>query len=244
MSAAEVGLRALYVVHVATGVLALPTGYVALVAGKGGTVHRRSGMLFACTMLATTTAGAILALARHKMPEVNVPAAMLTFYFVLTSLLAVRPIAGWARRYDVVMLVAVIGVALVDLVFGVQAVAQGGRRHGVPAFPFFLFAGAGLLAAAGDVRVLRFGTLRGARRLARHLWRMSFALIVASLSIGQVKIIPKAVRTGPLFMIPPLLALVVMLWWLWRIRTQRSAPNVRAVCDPARPARISHATSP
>jgi uncharacterized membrane protein len=218
MTAGEVALRTLYVLHVAAGVLSLPTGYLALSASKGSALHRKSGMLFVCTMLATSTLGAILAVARHKIPEVNVPAAVLSSYFVITSLVSVRPIPGWTRRYDIGFLIAVLTVALLDLALGVVAVAQGGRWHGTPAFPFFMFGVVGLIAAGGDLRMLRSGALGGSRRVARHLWRMSFALLFASLSLGQVKVLPAAIRTGPVLAIPPLLVLVVMLWWLWRVR--------------------------
>jgi uncharacterized membrane protein len=233
MSAGDVVLRTMYVLHVTAGVLSLPLGYLALYAAKGGRVHRRSGLLFVGTMLTMSTLGATLAIAHHKTPEVNVPAALLTFYFVLTSLTAVRPIAGWSRRYDVALLVVVLVVAVVDLSFGAKAVALGGQWHGVPAFPFFMFGVVGLIAVRGDVRILRSGALRGAPRLARHLWRMSFALLVASLSLGQVKVLPKVIRSGPVLAIPPLVVLVTMLYWLWRVRARRSTRGIVLVRERA-----------
>ena len=39
------------------------------------------------------------------------------------------------------------------------------------------------LAAAGDLHVLRSGMPRGGPRLARHLWRMCFALFIAALCV-------------------------------------------------------------
>jgi uncharacterized membrane protein len=219
-------LRTIYVLHVATGVLSLPTGYLALSAPKGGTLHRRSGMVFVCTMLTTSTLGAILAFVRHKTPEVNVPAATLTFYFVLTAMMAVRPIAGWTRRRDVALMLVALVVALCDLAFGGAAIAHGGRWHGVPAFPFFAFGAVGLIAVRGDLLMLRSGGLRGSRRIARHLWRMSFALLFASLSLGQVKVLPTQLRSGPALAIPPLIVLIVMLWWLWRVGGRRWAAGI------------------
>jgi uncharacterized membrane protein len=215
--AADVIHRTIYVLHVATGVLSLPTGYVALSARKGSRLHRRSGILFVCTMLAMSTLGAGLAIIRQKAPEVNVPVALLTFYFVVTALTAVRPITGWTRRHDVALLCVVLVVALADLGFGAAAVTHGGTWRDTPAFPFFMFGIVGLIAAHGDLRILRSGALRGGERIARHLWRMSFALLIASLSLGRVKVLPKEIR-GPATMALPLVVLVVMLWWLWRVR--------------------------
>ena len=98
----------------------------------------------------------------------------------------------------------------------------------MPAFPFFLFGVVGLLATVGDLRVMRSGPLRGAARLARHLWRMSFALFIAALSffIGQAKVIPKPVRVTPLLVLPVLAVLVTMLYWLWRVRVRRSLRGI------------------
>ena len=43
------------------------------------------------------------------------------------------------------------------------------------------------LAATGDVRVMRFGMPRGGPRLARHLWRMCFALFIAAGSFFSIR---------------------------------------------------------
>jgi len=50
--AADVIHRTVYVMHAVTGVPSLLTGYVAFAARKGSPLHRRSGILFVCTMLA------------------------------------------------------------------------------------------------------------------------------------------------------------------------------------------------
>jgi len=123
---ADVIHRTVYVMHAVTGVLSLPTGYVALAARKGSPLHRRSGILFVCTMLAMSTLGAILTLIRHKAPEINVPMALMTFYFVVTALTTVCPVAGWTRRHDVALLCVMLVVALADLAFGVASITHGG----------------------------------------------------------------------------------------------------------------------
>jgi hypothetical protein len=43
------------------------------------------------------------------------------------------------------------------------------------------------IAAAGDVRVMWSGPLRGGPRLARHLWRMCFALFIAAGSFFSIQ---------------------------------------------------------
>jgi uncharacterized membrane protein len=213
-----------YVVHILAGSLSLVFGYVALYSPKGAALHRRAGMLFVCSMLTMSVAGLTIAAVRNVAPALNVPAGLLTAYLVTTSLTTVRPPATGARGLHIAAMVVALAVGLTSLTFGLEAVANGGERNGMPAFPFFMFGVVGLLASVGDLRMLRSGALTGARRLARHLWRMSFALFIAALSffIGQADVIPKPIRVMPLLALPVLAVLVTLLYWMWRIRIRQS----------------------
>lgn len=213
------------VVHVLAGGLGLVSGFVALYAAKGARLHRKSGMLFVYAMLTMCVAGVAMAAGRGVAPAVNIPVGVLTAYLVITSLTTVRPPAAGSRWLDLGAMLVALAVGLVDLAFGFEALASAdGTRDGIPAYPFFMFGAVGLLASAGDFRLLRSGTLKGAPRLARHLWRMSFALFIAALSffIGQAKVIPKPVRIPALLALPVLAVLVTMFYWLWRVRIRRS----------------------
>ena len=77
-------------VYVVAGCLGLVFGYVALYAAKGATLHRKSGMLFVYVMLGLSVTGAVMAVG-GKWQTVNVPAAVLTAYLVVTALTTVRP---------------------------------------------------------------------------------------------------------------------------------------------------------
>jgi hypothetical protein len=159
---------------------------------------------------------------------VNIPAALMTAYLVITGLITVRPLPSRARWVSIGLMLVAIVVALVDLNFGFEALANGGKRQGIPAFPFLMFGVVGLLASAGDYQMIRAHGLRGAARLARHLWRMCFALFIAALSffLGQAKVIPKPVRIPALLALPVLAVLVTMLYWLWRVRIRRSLRGI------------------
>jgi hypothetical protein len=220
-------MRASYLVHIVAGSLALLTGYLALFAVKGATVHRKAGIVFVYAMLVMCLFGGGMAVAHGEWVEVNLPAAIMTAYLVITALTTVRPLPRFGRALHVGGMLVALGVGLTMLTFGSEAVASGGQRNDIPAFPFFLFATVGLLGGVGDVRVLRSGVRIGPSRLARHLWRMSFALFIASMSffLGQADVFPKALRIPALLAIPPLAVLVTMLWWLWRVRARRTRPR-------------------
>lgn len=56
--------------------------------------------------------------------------------------------------------------------------------------------------------------------MARHLWRMCFVLFVAtgSFFIGQMKFVPQPIRIAPLLVALGLAPLLVLLYWMWRVR--------------------------
>ena len=226
-------MRPLLVVHIVAGSIGLGSGFLALYTAKGGRTHRRAGIVFVVSMLVMAAAGFWLTLALPTWIVVNGSAATIAATFVATALTAVRPPATWTRWVERVAFPMLLAVAVVNLTFGFQAVASGGRRNGIPAFPYFLFGIAALFAVVGDVRMLLRGPLKGPARIARHLWRMTFALWVASLSffIGQADVFPKPIRILPLLATPVLAVLVTMLYWLWRVRVRRSLRGVRVRDD-------------
>ena len=216
-------------IHVAAGGLAIVLGAVALLVKKGGTIHRRSGLLFVAAMLTMGTTGSILGFLKSP-TDANVFAGLMVLYFVGTALTTVRPVSPWTRRFDVAALALVVGIALLDIMAGVKAVnSPRGSLNGVPFAMFFFLATVKLLAASGDLRVLRFGTLRAGARLARHLWRMCFALFIAAGSFFSIrarvaKILPEPFTTGPMRALPIVLVFGAMFYWLWRVRSRRPLP--------------------
>jgi len=155
----------------------------------------------------------------------------LTSYLVITSLTTIRPLAAGSRWLDIGALLVVLGVTLASLTFAFEAFANGGTRKGMPAFPFVMFGVAGLLASVGDVRMIRSGVRTGASRLARHLWRMSFALFIAAISffIGQSEVFPKPIRHPGILALPVLAVLVTMFYWLWRVRIRGNLRGIVGV---------------
>jgi uncharacterized membrane protein len=217
-------MQATLAIHIFAGALALVFGYVALFASKGSRLHRRSGRLFVYAMLTMALGGFVVAAGRSVAPAVNIPAALLTAYLVVTSLTTIRPSKGGSRALQICALLVAPGVGFSSLAFAFEAVTNGGARQGMPAFPFFLFGIIALIASAGDLRSLRSGAPQGASRIARHLWRMCFALLIAALSffIGQADEFPPALRIMPLLALPMLVVLGALFYWLWRVRFRRS----------------------
>lgn len=221
-------MGAMYVVHIVAGSLGLLSGYTALYVTKGAPLHRRSGMVFVWTMLTMATAGFLMTALRGVAVAINIPAAVLTAYLVITALLTVRPRPATQRWLDPALMLVALAVGLIMVAFGLEAIANGGTRRGMPAFPFFMFAFVGLLGAVLDIRMMRAGGVRGAVRITRHLWRMCFALFIAAMSffLGQADEFPAALRKPALLALPVLFVLATLMYWLWRVRIRRAVGGI------------------
>jgi hypothetical protein len=203
-------------IHIAAGTLALVFGYVALFAPKGGQVHRKSGLFFAGAMVTMSLTGAWIAFGHTPS---SVIAGLLTFYFVTTSLLTVRPRFEQSGWIDAVAMTFAIATAVIAFRTGFEIL---GKRP--EAVPMLIFGAMGVLGAIGDARVMRAGGIQGPRRIARHLWRMCFAMWVAAASFfwGPVGRVPDVIYYPALLPIPVLAPVAVMLYWLWRIRVKKT----------------------
>lgn len=220
----------LLAIHIAAGGFALVLGTVALSVKKGGTVHRVSGLLFVCAMLVMGTSGSLMGGLKNGPTDGNVFAGLMTIYFVGTALTTVRPASRWTVGINGVALAIALVVATVSITAGVKALnSPRCALDGVPFFMHFLIATVILLAAAGDVRLMRSGPLDGGRRLARHLWRMCFALFIAAGSFFSIRervasVLPEPFTTAPMRMLPILLLFAAMFYWLWRVRRRGPLP--------------------
>jgi hypothetical protein len=214
-------------VHIAAGATALISGAIALYAVKGGRLHRQAGLAFVFAMMLMCAGGFVVAIGRSAAPLMNGPAALTTAYLVITGLLTVRSPSPPMPRLNVAVLCVGIGVAFTCLALGVAALASPAIPDGF-AFPLFMFGTVGTFAAIGDFRIIRSGERHGRVRLARHLWRMCFALFIAAASffLGQAGVFPEVLRIGPLLGLPPLAVLATMIYWLTRVRSRRRPPPV------------------
>jgi hypothetical protein len=222
-------------IHIAAGALAIVLGAVALIVRKGGTIHRRSGMMFVYAMVVMGVTASILEFLQSA-AATNLTAAFMTLYFVGTALTTVRPPSQWTRVINIAALTVAAGLAIVSIAGGVKGVNSPGLSSG--GVPFrtigvmsFILAAVLLLSAAGDLRIMRSGPPRGGPRLARHLWRMCFALFIAAGSFFSIrervaKILPEPLTTGPMRALPILLLFGAMFYWLWRIRRRRTLPVI------------------
>ena len=224
--------------HAATGMVALVAGFVAVATRKGGTWHRRSGLAFTYAMVALGLSA--VAVSAYEGKE-TFTGGVFPAYLVFSGWTTVRPLREGGRRVDVALMVLAFTITAATYLGAFTALGRPGNRlEGVPAGMLFFMGTIGLLAAVGDARMIRAGGLQGARRLARHLWRMCFGLFIASGSffLGQLKFISEPIRKLPLLLALGVAPLVVLLYWMWRVRLRQNLRGM-TTASPAEARRLA-----
>jgi hypothetical protein len=209
----------LLLLHIVAGTLGMLSGFVAVFLLKGSRRHGLAGNVFVVAMLILSASGAYMAFMKSQ--PGNVLGGTLTFYLVATAWFAARRQAVETGILDWGALLIVFAVAGFNLTYGVEAaISADGLKYGYPAGPYFFLGSVAVLATVGDVRMLLRGGISGTQRIARHLWRMCFALFIAAASIflARQQIFPDVMRkTGALFFLS-FLPLLLMIFWMVRVR--------------------------
>lgn len=213
--------HALLLFHVVNATIGLISGVMAMVLRKGGKWHGAAGSVFVVSMLLMSASGAIIAAFYHPI-RLNLVAALLTFYLVATAWRAAKLRNGPLGWYDRIALIFILAVSALSL----QAGISGATDH-MPRPAYFVFGISALICALNDARMLKRGTLTGSKRIARHLWRMSMALLIASLSFypGRASLFSKALRQSNLLFIPDVLLIGAMVWWMYRVSRRKKQPR-------------------
>ncbi len=228
----------LLILHIFGGTLGLIAGTVAMIARKGNRLHRLSGNVFTLGMLTLAASGCWLGMLKSQTS--NVFAAVLTFYLIGSAWLAGRRPDGTGLLDWTGLFLCLLSAAGV-LTLGIRALHSAtGTDNGAPAGISFLFGGILLLAAAGDIRVLTHGGISGRPRIVRHLWRMCVGLFIAtgSLFLGQPQVFPIALRGSIYLIVPALLPLPLLIFWLIRVRF-KNAYKLRTLITSGLLARVS-----
>lgn len=201
------------VIHIVMGTTSILSGGAALLFRKGEGPHRAAGTVFFLAMLAMAGSASIVAVLRWQ--TLNIVAATLTLYMVATAWHAAKRQDGRAGVFEFAAAFVALAVAANAFVLG-----SIGNKTADPIF--YIFAGIAALSAVLDWSV-SVRSISGAHRIARHLWRMCFAMFVAtgSFFLGQQKIMPEWMRGSPLLFVPVVLVLGAMVFWLVRVWSGR-----------------------
>lgn len=208
--------------HIGGGTIGMISGAVAIFAPKGERLHRFAGNVFFVAMLMMASVGATISPFLHD--RVSSVAGVMTLYMVLTGWYTVMRKDNRPNRLDTAGLAMALAVLGAGAILALMAANDpSGTVDRAPPQAFFVFIIVGGIAALCDLKVILKGGISGAPRIARHLWRMCTALLVAtgSFFLGQQKFLPQALHGSALLFIPALWPLVFLVFWIIKVRLTR-----------------------
>jgi hypothetical protein len=191
------------------------SGAGALTFRKGSPMHAMTGKVFVVSMLTMSSCATALALMKND--PGNVIAGVMTFYLVTTAWLTARQRNRKPGVFDWIAFVFISIVAA--LMFQGAFAAIDHPKRGVLTPMLFFLSSITALCAIGDIRMIAQGGLSGTRRLARHLWRMCFALFIASgsLFLARPHLFPHWMKTTGTLVFLTFLPLILLIFWLIRV---------------------------
>jgi hypothetical protein len=206
------------VVHIGGGSVGILSGYAAVSVRKGERLHRTFGKVFVISMLIMATVATGLSILIQQ--RGNIAGGILAAYLVATAWMTVKRKEGTVGQFEKIAVLVPLGVGGLFVIWSVQATLNGGQLDGYRSPLYYTFALVAALFALLDFRVIRRGGISGAQRIARHLWRMCVALFFAAASffLGQQKVMPAFMHGSPLLFVPAFAPLVLMVFWLVRVR--------------------------
>ena len=181
-------------IHIGAGVFGILSGAAALTFRKGYSWHRKAGRMFVLSMMVMASLGAFGALL--KPDALSVLQGLFTIYLLSTAWLTVKRKDGVIGKIDYAAFLFVLSLSIAFMAFGIEALNnESGTKHGFPAVAYFILGSVAVLATALDLRMIVRKGVYGAQRVARHLWRMCYALFVgvASLFLGQPQVFPESI---------------------------------------------------
>ncbi len=202
-------------IHAPAGLIALLSGIGALTVAKGSANHRLLGKAFAVSMFVMCVSAVYIAYLNTSLDSLFV--GLITFYLVATAWGAVTQKKSGINALDYAAL-------LYAVLVGVSALFMELQKTDPEAPSLYGVVIISILVVIGDVRMIIRGGLFGVQRLARHLWRMCFGLFFAVISFAfQVQEKFPVISQELALLIPGLIVLVTMFYWLFRVLYRKNA---------------------
>ncbi|MEP1031929.1 DUF2306 domain-containing protein [Ekhidna sp.] len=213
--------EALRIIHIVSGTVAIIVGFGSILPKKGSKWHRSLGKVFFYSMLVMAGLASFLA-GVYTHEKINLVIGLFTMYLVITAYWSaknsrnIKSISRVSASISAILFAAFLFLSINAYQSG-EAILEG-----VYVEAFYVYLVLSLLALSLDIKVSIYG-IKGAQRIARHLWRMLLALFIASgsLFMGQPQVFPKAIRDSGALIAPVLIVILSLFYWLIRVYVGR-----------------------
>jgi len=229
-------LTIITIAHIASGAIAVAMGTITFAVQKGAAFHINAGRVFTAAMGLSSFLGAVLGLIKFETFYITFHAGVLGMTLVLSGWLLAK--ARTKHRDTVFVIIG--GANLLNMAGLVAAgfcalTLPEQTLRGFVATDYFFLAGMAGIALVNDTVVLLRKTLSYKHRIGQHIWRMCLGFFIAAGSAFTgpgANSFPEAVQNSGVLSLPELTIILLMLFWLVRVRfwnwRQKRAPQVRA----------------
>jgi uncharacterized membrane protein len=216
-----------FALHIGGGVVGLVSGTVAVIARKGGRLHRKAGTVFVISMGVMAVFACYLGVVMPNQ-RVNVFISVFALYLISTAWVAVRRRDGSIGLSEKLGLFAGVCLCAPFAILSFQ-LASGLTPLFKSAVPFkgpvliaiYGFTSVLAIAAMGDAKVVLAGGISGVSRISRHLWRMCLGLTLAAgsgFTNGFARLLPGPYHVPLAFFLPQFIPLGLLIFWMIRVR--------------------------
>jgi uncharacterized membrane protein len=220
-------LPAIAQLHLAIGIFAVVGGFLAMLLPKGKSLHKFAGEIFFYSMLGLCLSGVYLTFVRSL--QFTFFLAIFSLYLLLTGWYAVARKNNSVNLLDKVGFYVISTIGVITLILSVLGWSLNWYYPiSEPSYPSYLiFVVFSAFIAYCDYQMLIAKVLVGTKRLIRHLWRMHFALFIATTIFfgGNSHILPEELRTELILTTPILTVLLFMFGWLFYFKYFKKCPN-------------------
>lgn len=203
----------LLVTHITFGVLAFAGAGAALItkfADAPHDWHRHAGRAFFIAMAGIFVTGMTMAAMNGNLAMLFI--SLFSFYLAWMGRRYAINRKGMATRLDRLVVSGALVIFLSMAAYGGWLVLSGAGAGVV----LVVFGGIGLAGAAGDLRIMRGGGVKGRDRIAEHLGKM----LGGTIAIVTAFVVTN-IRTEPVFiawLAPAVVLTPVIAWWTSRVR--------------------------
>lgn len=212
--------------HLIVGAISVIAGFLSILFRKGRRSHRIAGRVFFCSMLMLCFSGFYLSTTRSL--QFTFFLAFFSTYLLLTGWYAISRKSAAISVFDKLGFFSISAAGVLALVIAsVGWLFEIKHPPTEPPYPaYFVFVVFACILAYGDYKLIKQAGISGINRLARHLWRMSLSMLIATTIFfqGNSHVLPEAFRNEVVLALPILLVIGFMGFWLLRIRLK--TPNV------------------
>lgn len=209
----EIDIQLFILVHASFGGIALLSGLFAIFSKKGGKLHKRSGLVFYYTMLASTLSSLVIACLPNHESAFLFSVGIFSTYFLLTGKRALNYAkTNFNPFWDKVIAWVMIGTGLV-MVF-LELILKG-------SFNIILgvFGTVGIYFAVKDLLLFRNVEKRIEKRLTNHLGKMMGAYIATTTAFIVVNDVFPTIYN---WLAPGLIGGIIISYWSYKLKKKET----------------------